>query len=381
MLKVVIIICGMSAVFAQNSGAQNLDSVHQWSQEQIQSIMDPHPPKDVGPWFEGWYTRWVDFEENFSLALITTSYLPKGVPYRQEETMPGYISLAFQMPGRPRLQVFELFPDDTFMTSGGSRRLVDRRWIEETQFSWISKKYGKITQDQVFIEAPGLFKFESDFSTRTPWSEWSDNLGPGHITAFLRFIPLHWYVFSLRTETTYRFTNYTSGEQIEGTAWAHQEKNWGEVFPASWIWLQALSTDGADQVALAGGQADLGFFSTEAFIGTARLGGLAVDFSPLNMRRIRKQFDSCAGTIDLSFQTFTHQIEISAAAPTESFGLLSIPTKEGYLPGASESFVGEMTVKIYRTSLLRHPQFLREANFSKAALEFGGGYLECWPEY
>jgi len=350
------------------------------AQENFSSIMDPHPIPNKGLWFEGWYNRWVDHDTGLSLAIITTSYLSKGEVYTQGGQMSGYIALIIQKPGAQKPVVIERFPDDTSMLSHGEvpRRRVDFK--EKTDFRWQSEEFGYLTEDEIHIHIPNVVEFKARFTEdRNPWSETSNNIGPGSISSFIGAIPLHWYVFSTATVSPYALNFPESDETFSGTSYVHQEKNWGEQFPKAWMWVQAINSQNSSFV-LAGGQADLVLTTTEAFMGTYRDEDLTVNFNPLNVRRFEKTIDPENGFFKIVIETRRYILEVESSAPTDTFSTLSIPTENGYLPGAVESFVALTTVKAFKkTGFFQiEKELIRETQFFDSALEFGAGY---WTEF
>ncbi|NQZ01268.1 MAG: hypothetical protein HRT45_11435 [Bdellovibrionales bacterium] len=357
-----------------------LASIRYESSEHFSSIMDPHPIPRKGLWFEGWYNRWVDKNTGLSLAIITTSYLSKDEAFNSTDHMSGYIAMIIQRPGAEKPIVFEAFPEDTSMRSHGEvpNKRVDFR--EKTDFRWQSDSFGYLTEDEIHLEIPGEIEFSAKFSgDRVPWSRTSNNIGPGGLSSFIGAIPLHWYVFSTATVSPYELSLPATDEHYTGTALVHQEKNWGQKFPKAWMWVQAINDQDTTFV-LAGGQADLGLTTTEAFMGTFRDGDLVINFSPLNVRRFEKVIDADSGFFSIRVETLNHVLKIESEAPTDTFSMLSIPTEQGYLPGAVESFLATTTVKAYRKRglIFRSLEPIAETIFHDSALEFGAGY---WPGF
>ena len=59
--------------------------------------------------------------------------------------------------------------------------------------------------------------------------------------AYLPFLHLHWYVYSLATPVTWAFHDpKMTHEPLTGHGFAHMEKNWGRTFPDKWVWAQGL---------------------------------------------------------------------------------------------------------------------------------------------
>src|SRR4051794_40835645 len=75
------------------------------------TLQNPHPFPSKGPWFEGWYTRFVDFSNGRSFAVINALML------NNEQSNVGYLAIlhADNDTSKP-MEVFESFPSDPTIT-------------------------------------------------------------------------------------------------------------------------------------------------------------------------------------------------------------------------------------------------------------------------
>lgn len=80
------------------------------------------------------------------------------------------------------------------------------------------------------------------------WNEKQSEAGPEGWARKVPLFPTHWYVYSLGSKATYQLSNPEAGINQEGRGYAHQEKNWGETFPAGHVWVQAMSLKNDAQV-------------------------------------------------------------------------------------------------------------------------------------
>ena len=89
--------------------------------------------------------------------------------------------------------------------------------------------------------------------------------------------------------------------------------------------------------------------------------------------------DGCAGRFELTASDTLRRIEVTAVAEPESFVELSVPTLDGYLPGASESFSASIEVDAYLRVGSDEEIWIDTFEFDGGALEFGSGY-RCDPQ-
>jgi hypothetical protein len=85
--------------------------------------------------------------------------------------------------------------------------------------------------------------------------------------------------------------------------------------------------------------------------------------------------DACSGSFTIIAKDSFRKLEITAVASTDSFIDVSVPTGEGFISGAEESFSANVKVKAY----IKLPWFgyvlVDRYQFKNAALEFGAGYM------
>lgn len=335
-----------------------------------QDPMQAHPFKEKGPWFEGWYTRIIDREKNVSFAVITTSAIgakdklsPAGPP--------GYVAIIAQAAEVGGTVSFEAFPKQTSIGNRGK------------DFEWSSADHGSVSKRTTDISIAGAGRVQIDVSNRLPWSKESDFDGPEGNLATLPFMPLHWFVFNVGGEGSYRvdFTKDGKAYHFEGRGEIHQEKNWGKVFPDAWMWLQGKS-DSA-YIALAGGDLKLGPFKAHSYMVGYRSRLVSTDFNAGQgfSTSFDDQIDSCGRRFILETKNSDYKLLIDAHADPKTFTDLSIPTKNGYEQnGAIESFVATIKTKLYRIQGSRFaPRFdlLEEQTFTQAGLEFGAKLKAC----
>lgn len=330
----------------------------------LQNPMFPHSVKKSGPWFEGWYYRLTDHHQKISIAVIGTSAFEDG------QIIPGYAALLFQVPGESAMRSIEKYPENSTMGLT----------IDKNDFIWNSGAYGYLKSDEVHFQMDDV-SLKLKVHTKKPWDQF-EFLGPAGLSHLISILPLHWFVENTSGKASYHLSYKENGKirSFQGVGHIHQEKNWGEVFPDAWMWVQAISADGQSSLALAGGDVEWGEFTFNTFLVGYRSEDLVINFNLADdlLTTFEKSMDSCRGVFRLDAQNQNHRMVVTAKAPKESFGYVSIPTKNGYLPeGGIESFVAEVDVEIYEHHLLSLTQdrLIKKDKFRLAALEFGGSYM------
>ncbi|CED84469.1 hypothetical protein [Phaffia rhodozyma] len=230
-------------------------------------------------------------------------------------------------------------------------------------------------------------------------------------------LPIHWVVSSTGSKARWWIeTLDDQGEVIskvgtgvesdrqngwEGEGIAHMEKNHGDSFPPSWIWVQnstPLDDPSPFTFTLAGGHLPPMFpsISTQALPAEAYLAGLRVpsqgiewDFKPPTTLRLfgwgplnTIHRDAKQGTvkIDLINGWGTRRTVVESKADTKTFIPLSCPMPGGHtLPEegyALESFCAQSTVKAFvRSGPWADWREVWRGEIKDGGLEFGGAWM------
>lgn len=199
-------------------------------------------------------------------------------------------------------------------------------------------------------------------------------------------MPLHWHVSSLRAVGTCELHVMSSAipNSIATTSpqsfIAHSEKNWGNSFPKSHMWIQARK--GEDRLlCLAGGAVITG---VTAFLLGYRSSDLNLDFRPPFAMQLlgispflSQRVDWEHRAFELDIRSFTSRMVVKAKAPHDSFFTLGAPFPEGHRDKAlAQSFRATVQVTIFRRSfVLMAWQQVRQEVFERASLEFGGAHF------
>jgi hypothetical protein len=185
-------------------------------------------------------------------------------------------------------------------------------------------------------------------------------------------------VNSLGSDAEYKYTLYDdTGEPqtYQGTGYAEQEKNWSAVFPKAWIWSQGIAEGNTAQYVLTSTKVELlpGVI-LYPWLASYRSPNISWNFNFMWAGSYMKTTkDPCAGTCTLVFRDTNRSLVFDMSAPPGSFGDVSIPTAEGFLPEmGGESFSATVNVTAYRHyPLLGLKKRVDTQVFKNAVLEFG----------
>lgn len=327
-----------------------------------------------GPWFQGWYTRITD-ANGASIAVIgATQYLP-GTPMPDGFYLPGYLAVIISDHGLTK--VYETFPAETTFWSNRASVLEDPESPYWEEFFWDSGGNGVITNEYIDVSIPGGIDVEASLGPRLPYNSTIPWLGPEGLVEFLPFVPLHWFVNSLGSDATYTYTLLDEGgDTVSGSGFAHQESNWGVIFPPAWVWAEGINSDNSRQFSLSGGELMLGDTSLTTWLVAYHSPRIKWQFRPtLPGTEYITSIDSCAGSFSMIAKDSFRTLVITAHAPQESFFDVSVPTEDGFVPGAEESFSAKVNVRGYVKLPWLGDILIDRYQFSGAALEFGAGYM------
>lgn len=276
--------------------------------------------------------------------------------------------------------MYDAFPEQTVFWSNREMVLDDPSSTEWESFHWQGEgedgSSATITNESINVSIPGYIEVSSIIGERNPYNSLISWLGPEGLVEFLPFIPLHWFVYSLGSNSQYSFTLLDlENQEVSGTGFAHQETNWGSVFPPAWIWTEGINENNTRQFALSGGVLDLGDTTLTQWLVAYHSPYLKWQFRPtLPNTEYETEIDGCSGYFSITATDSLRKLVITAQAPTDSFVDVSVPTENGFQLKGQESFSTQVQVKGY----IKFPFFgyilVDQYKFGGAALEFGADY-------
>ncbi|KAF2761791.1 hypothetical protein EJ05DRAFT_472756 [Pseudovirgaria hyperparasitica] len=352
----------------------------------------PHPSAA----FEGYYSKFT-LESGSHIILIFCTV-------RNAPTRPHMLSFTYIPYHASQKDIFqrEIWADNLHMTPIPLPERQEFPWFTRADPFKVSipsiASLASETMDGVEYEVCGRdldFKFSAKSGGRVPWIPSSPNSTPAGRFASLP-LPLQWHVHSRASFCRYELTLPPSvkllPEDLAGNARVHIEKNWGQSFPKSHIWIQAWDEDTKRGFCCAGGR----ILGMEAYllgyvngkVGSVREKrgyvveekALVANFRPPWTLRVGgwSPFNTVVHdwenrTICMSVSGLRQKIVVSVTAKEGSFFELSAPFADGHRPKfLAESFEGTLDIDVYERSWWGTWRSIQKDRFEDAAVEFGG---------
>ncbi|KAH3883255.1 uncharacterized protein LOC127834112 [Dreissena polymorpha] len=346
------------------------------------SLYDPHVFPDTGPFFEGWYLRINDYDNEGSVGLLFGHVLPE----TSKNTTRSLVIASLLVRQCENASCKLLSYDGTYaisqlrVTVDGKPVTNDPDYESPSRFRWeVNSPSGGGYFDQTCDKTLFSFRiedlvFRGEIGRPEPWS--MSGKGPeGWLSALP--LPLHWFVYSLRSElVSYMLVNVTSGTVIRGVNGSvHMEKNWGQSFPAQWIWSEGVQPENNASFALSGGLVALPIFSVNAYLIGYRnpKKNISLDFRP-DDSIVNTDINGCNGTVIVTTKGVLHEVEFSLEASPNTFSdCLLGPESMGFRPACVESYDARATVRVFvRNYIPWQYTLIDQQTFHGIALEFGG---------
>lgn len=259
---------------------------------------------------------------------------------------------------------------------------------EPKGFEWEAPNVGRIVAKPhatfMNVTLDG-YTFTSKMFKEVSWDASDSGKGPEGWARKLPLLPTNWYIYSLGSEASYELINEEEGLYIKGYGLAHQEKNWGETFPAGHVWLQAFSPDNRFQLVCSGAYFRLGdnLKTPYIFVMGYRSPQLRIDMRTNDPGVIFKDIMilPSKGKISVTAVGPSHTIKINCAAPPESFSdpLLCPIGKLSWEPACRESYFAHLEVEVFEHvvwGVVGNQTVVERQAFDFAALEFGEDLLK-----
>mmetsp|Transcript_13705 Transcript_13705/g.44762 ORF Transcript_13705/g.44762 Transcript_13705/m.44762 type:complete len:384 (-) Transcript_13705:471-1622(-) len=362
------------------------------------SPFDPHPLPDARAFFEGWYLRVTDHEQNRSFAVVLGSLQPQGWAGLKETWAAlivdggGATTLSQRVGDSSAILTEQIFPLGTTVTTGDQRLPVTREPVDgdPSSFDYTTGAGSFSVRDDTAELRMAFPSYMVQVSTRrrVPWSlSHPDSDGPeGTLFPWARgaLLPCHYFVHSLGSEATYRLTPTAldaATPPLSGAGLAHMEANYGAAFPNSWIWTQGVAPGGRAQFVATALAVEVG--STELvdiFAVAFRSPTLNLTLRTPDLDIVKLQREPCAGRLTVEARNLLGgrraTLRISSTSisgqPRGFSAPLYTPTRHGFStdPGCVESFTALATLSVKDAA----GTVLSTEHFLLAALEFGGGW-------
>eukprot|EP00897_Mesotaenium_endlicherianum_P009538 jgi/Mesen1/8612/ME000050S08027 len=344
----------------------------------------------------GWYTRIVDHDSGSSYAAIVGSISSS------QESVVVVLACHAQTHGQVLLQ-------NVSITQSGHPVDSDPDVNAPPNFEWSAPGHGYLSvqphETRLDLSLGGL-TLRANLSSQKLWRAGDYSATPeGWLARLLphkSLLPTRWAVYSVRSEATYSYvsTSETGEQQLQGTGWGHEEKNWGRAFPAGHIWGQAISADGSYQVVIAVAYFRAAQFRMPSVYAMGyRSAALDLDFRNIDPGVWFSDLtvDACVGKFSFTAHNPTYSVSVKFSGPPSTFSAPILgPTASGTWVGCcSESFVAVAEIEV-----LKHGMWARmwgsvssamgtegvqgtqidNVVIGNAAMEFGEEYMCSKPQ-
>lgn len=271
-------------------------------------------------YFEGWYFKIVDPAERFAFAIIP------GISFGKDGEAHAFIQL---LDGKKCTATYHEFDQALFKPSGDMFELA----LDGNFFS----------ADSIKLNLPEL-QGELHWQDRYPWPKM---LGAPGIMGWYSFVPfMECYHGVVSVDHTLQGRLRVYGEDVDFSGGkGYIEKDWGQSFPNSWIWMQTNHFDAAHPVSLSASVAKIPWLGSH-FIGY--IVGFLLDqklyrFATYTGAIMKADFDD--HTVRLAFKNRKHRLEIRAH---KSAGGELISPLSGNMAGkVNESMQSNVEVQLF----------------------------------
>ena len=346
---------------------------------------DPHLFPKRGPFFEGWYLRLFDFNNSDSLGFLFGHVLPK---VRSSSTDPLVLSSVLYRTNCKENRCVLMSKDAKFrsnqftVTKHGKPISEDPDDTSPSAFEWYmtsDDSSGSFICQKSSISVDikfGNVTFRAEIGAEVPWGPHGE--GPEGWIDKVPFLPLHWFVYSLRSPIIYYELNDTDNKVykkgVQGTV--HLEKNWGDSFPTAWIWSQGILAHSNISFALSGGPVDVLGLSVTAFLVGYRNPNknISLNFRPTDSVT-KATHNGCQGYVNITVRGLFHELRIVLLADMSTFSdCLLGPESTGFRKACVESYDAMAEVVVFKREL-QNPRIIDKQIIPFAALEFGGTFI------
>ena len=321
---------------------------------------------DMGsnPHFEGWYYRFTHPRTDESWVLITAYWLD------DEGEGHGFLKLIHGPHGDSYTETLTNVDVASIHANKGyfSVQLGSLWFSADGVVGTLKADSGEEVELDLAIE--GCARWGAPFDEGNRWTMgWATN-APG--------VPLRWHVHHLKAESRGTIRTYY-GEWALDEYTVHQEKNWGQAFPTSWIWFQANQfVDRPDVAFAAAGPIFPNRFSPNGYMAGLRINDEFYTWRSQDAHifpDVEFQVDHAEQLARWRFvgESIRSKIEVDVEVPLSELIPIAVPTNSGLEIGAVEHLAADLKLKLYRRSVLGWEEVEVVRSLS-AAVEVGGDW-------
>lgn len=299
-----------------------------------------HGRKNSRPYFEGWYFKHAGGGSAFTV-------IPGIFRSKRKSEDTAFIQVILTGPQR---SFFVAYTSETF-------RCSEDRFELSVGNSFFSMEKAILKIGEISLEA------ELKYSGITPLKKSICSpsiMGP---FSYLPSMQCNHGVLSLRHKVK-GFVDYCGKKTEFKDADGYIEKDWGESFPESWIWMQCCDKDTAFMCSVA--KIPYGPLRFTGLIAVLLIGGEQYRFATYNGAKIT--------SIDItdnnaSVEVKRGDIKLCAEADFGGFADLKAPSKTGMNRSVSESITGNISLTLYKRHTIEHLGVFKNAGLEMSNAE------------
>ncbi len=313
----------------------------------LRAVLNPNMYHGWGKsknYFEGWYFKFVDPTERYAFAVIP------GISFDKDGKKHAFIQV---MDGKKKVASYHNFKADEFIPATDTFRLQ----LADNQFS----------EQNLQLNLPEL-KGELSFQNTTPWPKMLGAPGVMGWYSFVPFMECYHGVVSLFHRLSGSME--INGELVDFTGGiGYVEKDWGQSFPSSWIWMQTNHFTHKTPVSLMVSVARI------PWLGTSFVGYLVgfyfeeVLYKFATYTGAKRKTSLEGNKVILSFKDRQYRLEL-IAHQAEGTDLVS-PISGDMAGKVNESMEAEIEVQFYKNNKL-----IFEDKGRNMGMEIAGAYEE-----
>ena len=301
-----------------------------------------HGTEKSRPYFEGWYFKHVSEKTGFSLAVIPGVYRSrkKSEDHCFIQVLHNNDSYYIKYP----IEEFKFNTNEFEINIGGS-------------FFSLSNIILDIFSDEISVKAKIAYSNQTPLKTST--------LSPSIMGPFSFFpgMQCNHGVLSLNHDAGGIIIINGVEQDVSGLS-GYIEKDWGEAFPDSWLWLQCNGTSkkyGNYSCMCSYASIPYAFLNFKGLIALVMYEGMQHRFATYNFSRVTRLVKN-GRNVEITIKKFNLELIIKAVSPKAS--VLKAPAAEGMARDIRESLNAEINV-----SLKKRGKVIFEQTHSMGGLE------------
>jgi hypothetical protein len=313
--------------------------------KKLQALFHPEQYHGWGrskKYFEGWYYKVVNAEENRAFAFIP------GIAMDENSNKQAFVQV---LDGINKTAKYHRFEASEFIPTAGAFDVT----IQKNRFK----------RNAISLELPGI-SGQLEFHNQVPWpSSWYSPgiMGP---YSFVPFMQCYHGIVSMDHNVSGQLT--IQNEKVDFTGGrGYMEKDWGSSFPSGYIWMQSNHFSEAG-ISLKSSVANIPWLASSfvGFIAGIWLYDRLIPFTTYNGTKLKKSFAD-EKKVELVMENKNYLLEIEAERDTATS--LASPI-QGFMDGRiEESMTAKIMVKLKDK---RAGKVLLEDTGRNAGLEVAG---------